>query len=90
MGESVFKNHKIEIINRKDMLVEGAVSVTSYDENMISLKTEFGKLIITGTNLLAGEINSKEGILKLTGSIESVQYKVNKIKEKGIKGILFK
>ncbi len=90
MADNVFLLHKIEIINRKDMIIQGVIKVISYDEHNISLQTDFGKIIITGTNLLAGEINSKEGILKLTGDILSIQYKVNKIKEKGLKGIIFK
>ncbi len=90
MADNVFLMHKIEVVNRKDMIVQGVIKVVSYDEHNISLETDFGKIIITGTDLLAGEINSKEGILKLTGDIQSIQYKVNKIKEKGIKGFLFK
>ncbi len=90
MADNIFLNHKIEIVNRKDMIVSGVIKVLSYDENNLSLQTDYGKIIITGTDLLAGEINSKEGILKLTGDIQSVQYKVSKIKEKGLKGIIFK
>ncbi len=90
MADNIFLNHKLEIINRKDMQVSGVIKVLSYDENNINLQTDYGRIIITGTDLLAGEINSKEGILKLTGDIQSVQYKVNKIKEKGLKGFIFK
>ncbi len=67
--------HSLTIDNRSDMSVTGVVQVISYDENHIVLKTDYGKLYITGRNLVAGEISNTSNILKLSGEISALQYR---------------
>ncbi len=75
MPEKILMPHSLTIENRSDMAVTGVVQVISYDENHIVLKTDYGKLYITGRNLVAGEISSSSNILKLSGEISALQYR---------------
>lgn len=84
MSDKVLLEHKVTIENRKAMTVSGVGQVVSYDEYRIVLRTDYGTLIIRGRDLVAGEISSATNTLKLTGRIETIQYKAAKDKSEGI------
>ena len=75
MPEKILLPHMVTIENRKRMSVSGVTQVVAYDEFHIILKTDYGQMIIQGKNLVAGEMSSTQNTIKLTGSIETVQYK---------------
>ncbi len=75
MSDKILMPHKITLENRSEMTVSGVVQVISYDEYRILLRTDYGTLVIRGRNLVAGEISSATNTLKLTGRIETLQYK---------------
>ncbi len=80
MSDKILLPHKITVENRKEMTVTGVIQVVSYDEYRILLRTDYGTLIIQGRDLVAGEISSANNTLKLTGRIETLQYKAAKDK----------
>ena len=84
MSDKVLNEHKVIIENRKAMTVSGVAQVVSYDEYRIVLRTDYGTLIIRGRDLVAGEISSATNTLKLTGRIETIQYKAAKDKSEGL------
>ena len=84
MSDKVLLEHKVTIENRKAMSVSGVGQVVSYDEYRIVLRTDYGTLIIRGRDLVAGEISSATNTLKLTGRIETIQYKAAKDKSEGL------
>lgn len=84
MSDKILLEHKITIENRKDMAVHGVTQVVSYDEYRIVLRTDYGTLIIQGRDLVAGEMNSATNTLKLTGRIETIQYKSARDKSQGL------
>ena len=84
MSDKVLLEHKVTIENRKAMAVSGVAQVVSYDESRIVLRTDYGMLIIRGRDLVAGEISSATNTLKLTGRIETIQYKASKDKSEGL------
>lgn len=86
----ILPQHKITIENRKDMQITGVVQVVSYDEYKVTLKTDYGRLVISGKNLVAGEINVENGVLKLSGDIDFLQYQANRGKSEGALGKLFR
>ncbi len=90
MSNNIFNEHKIVLTNRKEMTISGVIKVISYDETVINLKTDYGKMIIQGENLTAGQLNTKEGRLVLTGEVVNIQYRQNKFKDKSFKGLIFK
>ncbi len=75
MSDKILLPHSLTIENRKDMQVTGVRQVVAYDEFHIILKTDYGALTINGRDLTAGEISSTNNTLKLSGSIETLQYK---------------
>ena len=72
------------------MAVSGVVQVVSYDEYKIVLRTDYGTLVISGRDLVTGEINSATNTLKLTGRIETLQYKAARDKSENILSRLMK
>jgi len=75
MADKILNPHKITVENRSDMSVTGVIQVVAYDENRVVLRTDFGTLIIQGRDLVAGEISSINNTMRLTGNIDTLQYK---------------
>lgn len=75
MSDKILLPHTVSIENRHSMTVTGVNQVVAYDEYHIILKTDYGTLIVQGRDLMAGEISSSSNMLKLTGTVESLQYK---------------
>ena len=90
MSDKILSNHKITIENRKDMHLTGVLQVIAYDEYKIILKTDYGRLTISGKNLVAGEMSAESGILTLCGDIDFLQYQANRGKSEGAIAKLFR
>lgn len=84
MSDKILIPHKVTLENRNTMTVTGVLQVISYDEYRIILRTDYGTLIIQGRDLVAGEISSSQNTLKLTGRVETMQYKAAKDKSEGL------
>ena len=83
MSDKILLPHKLTIENPTAMSVTGVTQVVAYDENRIVLRTDYGTLIIQGRDLVAGEISSTNNTMKLTGNIDTLQYKGAKDKREG-------
>lgn len=90
MSDKIFLPHTVTIENRHSMTVTGVVQVVAYDEFHIILKTDYGMLFIQGRELTAGEISSASNTLKLTGTVESLQYKGVKNKSESLVSRIFR
>lgn len=75
MSDKNLLQHKLVLENRTEMAVSGVTQVVAYDENRVVIRTDFGTLIITGRDMVAGEISSSGNTMKLTGNIDNIQYK---------------
>lgn len=84
MSDKILLQHKVIIENRGAMSVDGVTQVVAYDENRIVLRTDYGTLIVTGRDLVAGEISSSNNTMKLTGNIDALQYKGARDKREGL------
>lgn len=84
MSDKILLQHKVIIENRGTMSVDGVTQVVAYDENRIVLRTDYGTLIVTGRVLVAGEISSINNTMKLTGNIDTLQYKGARDKREGL------
>lgn len=84
MSGKILLQHKVIIENRGAMSVDGVTQVVAYDENRIVLRTDYGTLIVTGRDLVAGEISSSNNTMKLTGNIDTLQYKGARDKREGL------
>lgn len=90
MSDKILIPHIVTIENRDSMTITGVIKVMVYDEFHIIMQTDYGQIIVTGRNLVAGEISSSQNMLKLKGTIESLQYKNKKDKSQGVLSKLFK
>lgn len=90
MSDKILLPHTVTIDNRRCMSVTGVQQVVAYDEFHIILKTDYGSLVIQGRELVAGEISSSSNTLKLTGNIETLQYKAAKDKSESLLARLLK
>ncbi|MBQ5783140.1 MAG: sporulation protein YabP [Oscillospiraceae bacterium] len=89
MADKILSQHTVTMENRRNVKITGVVQVTSYDEYKIVLRTDYGKLTVSGRNLVAGEISTDSGILQLEGDIDFLQYSRDKGKsEKGLAKLL--
>ncbi len=80
--------HKIVMEKRENISVTGVMDVLSFDEENIITETEYGMLILKGSNLHVNSLNLERGELEVDGYIESIIYEDNNSFTKG-KGSLF-
>ena len=89
MADKILSEHTVFIENRRSMKLTGVVQVIAYDEYRLILKTDYGKLTVSGRNLVAGQMNTESRTMELTGDINYLQYQANHGKsEKGLAKLL--
>ena len=72
--------HCISLENRQNLVLSGIKEVGNYDDNIISIYTEMGKLIIKGQKLNIKKLNLEFGDLEVEGKISSIVYAEEKEK----------
>ena len=89
MADKILSEHTVFVENRRSMKLTGVVQVIAYDEYRLVLKTDYGKLTVSGKNLVAGQMNTESRTMELTGDINYLQYQANHGKsEKGLAKLL--
>ncbi len=73
-------NHSLALENRKLLTLTGVCEVESSDDKQVILKTDMGKLKISGSSLSIGKLNVETGELSLSGNVNILEYKENKTK----------
>lgn len=68
------KNHRIELSNRKTLLITGVKDVQSFDEQEILLETEWGILLIRGSKLHIDRLSIERGETDVDGRVDSLVY----------------
>ena len=66
--------HKLSLINRGALAVNGVVDVISFDLNEVLLETEAGMLMIKGKDLHVNKLNLEKGEVDISGTIDNIQY----------------
>ena len=74
------KPHNVILENRNVLTATGIQSILSYDELTACLDTEYGMLTIGGEGLKVSELSVQTGEVRISGSIEYVQYTVKREK----------
>mgnify|MGYP002642741963 CR=1 FL=1 len=74
------KPHNVILENRTTLTATGIQAILSYDELTASLDTEYGMLTIGGEGLKVSELSVQTGEVRISGSIEYVQYTVKREK----------
>lgn len=66
--------HSIVIDERKRLTATGILSIVSYDSFTATLETSDGTLAIGGEGLTVSELSVQTGEVKISGTIEYIQY----------------
>jgi len=78
--------HKINLIDRNNLIITGVVKVINSNSSGVILKLKDTDLSIAGVNLTIESFS--DGQISLTGTLDSLKYsKSNKIKESFFKRI---
>lgn len=78
---NVHKEHTLTLINRSVMTLTGVSEVIGFTDAEITLKTSCGHLLIRGSSLNIGKLNTDTGELSVSGTVTLLKY--SKGKEKG-------
>ena len=79
----------LSVISFKELSLNGVLNICGFDDGLISLDTESGKLYIEGDNLKIESLEKENGSIFVTGELRGI-FKENDIKvKKGIFSRLF-
>ena len=68
------KTHDITIAGRKRMTLTGVEDVRSYDDCRVVLKTSLGGLVVTGSGMKLGRLDTASGSAEIEGLIKAIEY----------------
>ena len=68
------KKHTIMLDNRSKLVMTGAEDVSGFNEEVVSIKTSCGTMIIKGENLHIDKLNLETGDVTIDGKICAMQY----------------
>ena len=88
------QSHKIILTNRQSGVVSGVLDVISFDEKLIVLSTQCGKLTIKGDRLHVNQLNLENGDVDISGEVDTLVYsedgKRSENRKESVLGRLFK
>lgn len=67
-------NSSVTVDDRKCLIITGVRTVVSITDKVISVNTEAGDLLVSGSGMCADEFDPGSGILKARGRIDSLTY----------------
>lgn len=86
--------HKISLVNRQSGIVTGVLDVLSFDEKLIILSTQCGKITIKGEQLHVNQLSLEKGEIDISGKVDTILYteggKQSRDKGESVLGRLFK
>lgn len=68
------KPHNVMLYNRRQLAVSGVVRVDNFNDNVIVLITEAGRLTVEGDNLHINKLLLESGDLDIDGEITAMFY----------------
>ena len=83
MEEKVKKPHSLQLENRNGLKMTGVTDFEAFDEECVTVYTDYGCLSISGSALHIDELNIKNGVLQISGEVSALVYSSKKSKEKG-------
>ena len=72
--QSSAKGHSLVANERREITVSGVIDVVSFDETNVRLVTTCGVLNLEGEGLRIHVLNTKDGIVAVTGQLNGVLY----------------
>ena len=74
MGEEILLPHKLTLSERKNLTMNGATEVVSFDENAVVLNTSLGVLTVHGRQLQLKNLSPDGGQVAVDGMISALIY----------------
>lgn len=74
MDEIKTKRHSLILDNRQKLSLTGVNDVSGFDEEVVSISTEAGGLIIKGSALHISKLNLDSGEVDIEGNVYLIQY----------------
>lgn len=68
------KGHRLHVVDRKEITVTGVREVLSFDSELVRLVTTCGILHLEGRELRVHALNTKDGVVSVTGALCGVLY----------------
>ena len=83
-GEKKYKG-KVEITDREKLVIDGVMSVLTFDEGYLLIKTSTCNIFVDGSGLSIVDLSKETNKLIITGLINTVGFEEskNKIRRKG-------
>lgn len=69
---------KMEIFERKLLMINGVETVEAFDDNKVLLKTKLGLLSVKGEGLAVKTLDLETGRVELEGTVDGVEYMEDK------------
>ena len=86
-------NHGINIVERKNLIVNGVKKIESFDNEEFLMDTTLGFLVIKGAELEIVKFDTYQGNVSIKGRIDNLMYldeNIKKEKENSLLNKLFK
>ncbi len=77
------ENHYITLENREKITISNVLDVDAFDEDNLWANLKDGGIELTGEKLNIEKLDLEEGLLVVSGKINSFSYTDKKVKEKG-------
>lgn len=86
------KEHRVTILNRNEIEINGVIEVDSFDHEEFLLETNMGYLVVRGQHLQLKNLHVEEGIVQIEGTLYEMLYVDEQTQEqaKGLFSKLFK
>lgn len=88
--KKIVKMQNVILENRNKLNVSGVLDVLNFDEQIITIDTELGILIIKGSNLRLNKFNLESTDLNVEGNIVSLVYNDKSASKKNGESLLTK
>jgi len=74
------REHKLTLINRKNLSITGLETVVSVNADMLVLKLAGEILSVIGTELHIIKLDVEQGIIELEGTVDNIKYSTSQQK----------
>jgi len=72
--DSPEKGHKIEILQREEVRIQGVVHVESFDERQVIVETDLGMLSVAGEDFHITSLDLEKGFMIIEGMFLGMEY----------------
>ena len=72
--ENITKIHNVILENRNQLSISGVLDVLNFDEEMITLVTELGILVVKGSDLHLNRFSLDNTEISIEGQVNQLQY----------------